>query len=236
MGEGPSLATTLPPGRRLDEPQVIEIPADAHTYRGFLEWALSGALPEKLPVMLLDGTVSLDLSVEPLQTHVAVKAELYCVLAGITKEEDLGEFYVGGVLIGNEEAGVWNNPDGVFVGWDAIKSGRVRFVVRGDDERAVEGSPDWIVEIVSDNSVKKDNVDLRAAYHRAKVREYWLIDARVDPLTFTVLLWRKNGYIEAPGGDGWVRSKVFGREFRLTRKRNRRQAWDYTLETRRDDG
>jgi len=231
-----STAATAAPGHRFGEPERIEIPPDAHTYRGFMKWALSGDLPEKLPVMFLDGIVSLDLSVEPLQTHVAVKAELYCVLAGIAKEEDLGEFYLGGVLIGNEEAGVWNNPDGVFVGWDAIESGRVRFAVRGDDERAVEGSPDWVVEIVSDGSVKKDNFDLRAAYHRAKVREYWLIDARAESISFVILLWRKAGYVAAPNNKGWVRSKVFDREFRLTRARNRRGAWRYRLETRREDG
>ena len=37
------------------------------------------------------------------------------------------------------------------------------------------------------------------------------------------------GYVKASGTDGWQASNVFGREFQLVRKRNRRGAWHYTL-------
>ena len=56
-----------------------------------------------------------------------------------------------------------------------------------------------------------------------------MIDARGPEVLFPILLWRKAGYVPAPVRDGWQRSRVFGRSFRLTRKRDRRGAWRYRL-------
>lgn len=217
------------------EPRVLEIPLEAHTYEGFREWVLSGALPEKLPVTFVDGRVILDMSEQSLDTHVVVKGAVYAALFALQAETDFGEFYPEGVLLGNADADVFNNPDGVAVLWETIEAGRVQFVVRRGAERSIEGTPDWVMEVVSDSSVKKDTKTLRAKYHRAGIPEYWLIDARGEEILFQILLWRKNGYVAAPIRDGWQKSKVFGRSFRLTRQRNRRGAWRYTLEQTRSD-
>ena len=56
-----------------------------------------------------------------------------------------------------------------------------------------------------------------------------LIDGRGPEIIFQILLWRKAGYAPAPVRDGWQRSRVFGRSFRLTRKKDRRGAWKYRL-------
>ena len=71
--------------------------------------------------------------------------------------------------------------------------------------------------------------ELRAAYHKAGVREYWIIDARGDEIDFQILHWRKTGYAAAPRKAGWQRSRVFGRSFKLTRSRDRRGGWRYVL-------
>jgi Uma2 family endonuclease len=55
---------------------------------------------------------------------------------------------------------------------------------------------------------------------RAGVPEYWLIDARGDEIDFPVLHRRKTGYAAVPQRDGWQKSKVFGRWFRLTRQKD----------------
>jgi Uma2 family endonuclease len=99
-------------------------------------------------------------------------------------------------------------------------------------EIGIEGSPDWVLEIVSAWSVEKDTRDLRRAYHAAHIREYWLIDARGEDIHFQVLHWRKSGYAAAPNKDGWSASRVFQRQFRLTRQPDRRGAWKYRLESR----
>lgn len=217
----------------IDDSNLLVIPAQAHTYHGFLKWAMSGKLPEKLRVTFLDGEVTLDMTEESLQTHVAVKGAIYSTLFPIVTEEDLGEFYTDGTLVSNEAARVSNNPDGVAVLLETIKAKRVRFVQRKGVERAIEGSPDWVLEIVSESSVQKDTKKLRAAYHRARIPEYWVIDARGDDIVFQILLWRKKGYVASPFRDGWSESKVFARHFRLTRKRNSRGAWIYALRARR---
>src|SRR5437763_16321654 len=41
--------------------------------------------------------------------------------------------------------------------------------------------------------------------------------------------WRKSGYVAAPNKDGWQRSRVFGRSFKLNRKPARQGLWKYAL-------
>ena len=43
-------------------------------------------------------------------------------------------------------------------------------------DRGCEGAPDWIIEIVSPSSRKTDYIIKNAAYSRAGVREYWIVD------------------------------------------------------------
>ena len=138
-------------------------------------------------------------------------------------------------MVTNVAANVSNNPDASFASWKGLDSGRVRLVPRkGEEDRFkdLEGTPDWVLEVVSDGSEEKDTEWLRDAYHRAGIPEYWLVDARGDEIVFQILYHRKRGYVAAPINNGWQKSRVFGREFRLTRKRTRRNLWDYTLEMR----
>jgi Uma2 family endonuclease len=86
-----------------------------------------------------------------------------------------------------------------------------------------------VLEVISDSSVVKDAELLRTAYHKAGVPEYWLIDARGESISFQILYHRKNGYAAAPVRDGWQRSRVFGRGFRLDRQRDALGLWEYTL-------
>jgi Uma2 family endonuclease len=94
------------------------------------------------------------------------------------------------------------------------------------------GTPDWVLEVVSDSSVEKDTEQLREAYHRAGIPEYWLIDAWGDKIDFTILIHRKPGYGAAQVKNNWQRSKVFGRDFCLTRKEDEFGLWEYTLALR----
>jgi Uma2 family endonuclease len=74
-----------------------------------------------------------------------------------------------------------------------------------------------VLEVVSAGSVQKDTVELRDAYWKASVKEYWLVDARLDPPSFDILRHTGKGYAAARKQKGWVRSSVFGRAFRLVR-------------------
>jgi Uma2 family endonuclease len=217
------------------DPLCLRIPTSAFTLAGFRAWATSDAFPEHVRAAFIDQEVYLDMTKEDPEAHVSPKGEITRVLLNLNREVKSGKFYADGLRVSNEAAGVSNDPDGTFVSWETLDSGRARLVPReGEQGRytELEGTPDWLMEIVSDSSVQKDTERLRAAYHRAGVREYWLIDARGDDIAFQILSWRKTGYVAAPNRDGWQRSKVFGRSFRLVRERDRRGFWEYTLEVR----
>jgi Uma2 family endonuclease len=216
-----------------DDDRVVDIPAMAHTLAGFRKWVFSDEVPEKLRVSFLRGRVTVDMSKEELYTHSLVKTAIAGTLFNVVKRTDFGDLFINGVLVTNVNADVSNNPDMVAVSWSSLASGKVRYV-ETDKERAmeIEGSPDWALEIVSPSSVTKDKRDLRQAYHEAGIREYWIVDARGAEIDFRILHWRKAGYAVVPNADGWLRSRVFGRQFRLTRKRDRRGGWRYRLASR----
>jgi Uma2 family endonuclease len=210
----------------------VHVPVSAFTLDGFRTWVTSEALPEKLRVAYLDGEVYLDMSKEEQETHAAVKAEISWVVMGLYRHTGRGKFYFDGVLVTNEDAELSTNPDATFISRESLEAGRARLVPKENRPGAyleIEGSPDWILEVVSESSVKKDLRLLRVAYHRAHVSEYWLVDARGDELVFQILYWCKAGVAAAPSKDGWQRSRVFGRSFRLERRRDDLGLWEYTL-------
>jgi len=227
-----SLAPIIIVDGPLDGQFELRIPHDIHTLAGFRKWALSDDGPEKLPVMFLGGEVYIDMGKEEIRTHSAVKTEVSMVLGILNREVDFGNLYINGVLVTNVEADVSNNPDMLAVFWESLEKKRVRYVTKRNLDMEIVGSPDWALEIVSRSSVTKDKRKLRKAYHRARIREYWIIDARRDEISFVVLYWRKSGYVAASQHDGWVHSRVFQRDFRLTRKVDRRGAWKYTLDVK----
>jgi Uma2 family endonuclease len=222
----------VPPPAAAGGRLAVKVPTSAMTLEGFRAWARSPGFPEQGRISFLDGEIFIDMSNESPETHVAVKTEATRVLASLTRELGDGKFYGDGVLLSNEKAGLSNNPDGVFFTGKSLQAERVRLVPREGEEgtyRELEGTPDWVMEVVSDSSVEKDTERLRRAYHKAGVPEYWLIDARGEQISFQILYWRKTGYAAAPVRDGWQRSRVFGRAFRLERQRDALGLWEYTL-------
>jgi Uma2 family endonuclease len=89
-----------------------------------------------------------------------------------------------------------------------------------------------VPEVLSDNSVEKDTVLLHGAYAEACIPEYWLVDAREEPLHFDIYGLTSNGYTAGSKQDGWIKSSVFGRSFRLTESRDRLGNPKYRLEVR----
>lgn len=53
------------------------------------------------------------------------------------------------------------------------------------DERGCHGAPDWIIEIVSKSTQKRDYYDKQLLYRNAGVREYWI----VNPMTKSVMVY-----------------------------------------------
>lgn len=195
------------------------VPAWVVDLDSFCRWVESDAVPEKLRVWYLKGEVWLDMSKEEVNTHVLLKGEFFAVLGTLVSAGRLGRFYPDGLFLRNDKAEVAGNPDATFASAAGLKANRVR-PIRGKKGGTVglDGSPDMVLEVVSASSVRKDTVVLRRAYWEAGVREYWLVDARQEPVTFDIFRGTAKGYSATRKHDGWLKSAVFGKSFRLIRQ------------------
>lgn len=212
----------------------IAIPPTALTLDGFRRWARLVELPNRPRFTFVDNTLMIDCTMEELETHNSVKTAVYSCVLPLNAKDDFGKIFVDGARISNDEGDVSNEPDAALVTWEALETGRARLIPREGVEGQfieIEGTPDWLMEVISKSSIRKDTVQLRAAYHKAGVGEYWLIDARGDEIDFQILLHGRAGYVAAPRHrGGWQESRNFKRLFRLKREKGRMGLWKYTLE------
>jgi Uma2 family endonuclease len=199
----------------------------------FRRWADADDFPENGRIWYLPGGVWVDMSKEQLFTHVLIKTEIASVLRPLSKADKLGVYLTDGAFLSNEEADIGGNPDCLFIANASLDANKVRLVEGMESGHVeVEGTPDMVLEVVSESSVRKDNVILREAYWKAGIREYWLVDGREKPISFEILRYTTKGYVSTRKQEGWVKSAVFGKSFRLSRGTDARGNADYTLEVR----
>lgn len=213
--------TRTTPLRVISNHLDVRIPDWVVDHASFRQWFASGEFPEEGRMAFLNGEVIFDMSFEQLYSHVRMKTVLTTILNLLVTTQELGEFFCDGVMISHLGAKVSNNPDGVFVSNASFETNQVRRVAgvsAGYIE--LEGSPDMVLEVVSDSSVKKDTLLLRDAYWQAGIQEYWLVDARSDTLQFQILKHTSKGYVLVRPAGGWLKSSVFGKSFRLVAKTN----------------
>jgi len=203
----------------------VEVPLDIRSLADFRRWAFSEDFPESGRIDYISRRIEVDMSPEDLHTHGKLKVEIVRVLAGRVRQWNLGELYTDRARVSCPEADLSVEPDVLFVSEASLDSGRVRLVPKasgGPDRYAeFEGPPDLVVEIVSDASVGKDTQRLPAAYHRAGVAEFWLVDARGENLLFQLHRRGPTAYEPAPSdAEGYQYSAVLAASYRLTRTRN----------------
>ncbi len=203
--------------------EQFEIPMDIRSLADFRAWAVSECFPERGRIDYLDGRIEVDMSPEDLYCHGKVKTELVVVLGQRIKQRGLGDLYTDSTRVSCPSAQLSVEPDLVFISEQSLSSGRVRLVSKASQEPGryieVEGPPELVVEIVSDASVKKDTQRLSAAYYKAGVDEYWLVDARKEPLVFHINRRGSSSYEPvAPDADGYQRSAVLSCGYRLHRR------------------
>ncbi len=195
----------------------VRVPQGITTHAAFLKWLRSDEAPDDIPVGWVMDDVWVELMAERAFAHNKIKTRLARVLDGLVDEHQLGVYFGDGMAYTNEAEGFTSVPDGMFVSREAVESGRVRLTggARGARDTEVVGVPDLMIEVVSDRSVDKDTAWLLAKYWAAGIPEYWVIDARKEPLKFTLYRHRKDGYSAARKADGWAASPVLGRSFRF---------------------
>jgi len=66
-------------------------------------------------------------------------------------------------------------------------------------------------------------------YATAGIPEYWIVDARKEPVRFDIMRRSSKGYESTRKSAGWVKSSVFGKSFKLTQQRDAAGNPDYRL-------
>lgn len=226
-GSATPLITLFPVG----DSHAIEIPRSAYALRGFRDWALSEDFPSRGQFTFVDGELIIEMSPEYFETHNAVKTEITAVVYTYVKNRRLGRFFSDRTLLSNEAANVSTEPDATFARFETFRSGRCQMLdsPRPGVAQELAGSPDWVLEIVSTSSMRKDKKLLLDRYFAAGIGEYWLIDALGDQIDFQILVADKNAYVPTEAVNGWLRSQVFGCSFQLLREKDEDGLWVYTL-------
>jgi len=215
----------------------IEIPY-FRSLAEFRAWATSEECPEEGRIDFIAGCIEVDMSPEDIFSHGTLKSEIVCVLASLAKTHAEGHLLTDSTRVSCPEADLSVEPDVVFISEESLDSGRVHLVPKATREPdrfiEVEGPPDLVVEIVSDSSETKDTQRLPAAYYRARVPEFWLIDARGEELFFKIHRRGEATYEPAPrDAEGFQESTAFGTWSQLCRRRNDRGRWVFELVQKR---
>ena len=214
--------------------EQIEVPMDIRSLADFRRWATSDEFPEQGRIDYIAGCIEVDMSPEDLHTHGKLKTELVIAVGQRIKQKQLGELYTDRARVSCPDGDLSVEPDLVFVSDASLDSCRVQLVPKAgaapDRYIELEGPPDLIVEIVSDASTHKDTERLPAAYHRAGVEEFWLIDARSDALLFRIHRRGPTAYEPVePDAEGYQYSPVLACHYRLDRGRNPRGRLTFDL-------
>jgi Uma2 family endonuclease len=114
----------------------------------------------------------------PITKHQRISIRLIVEISNHLREHPMGELF--------------HAPfDVVFSRYDVVEPDLI-FISNERKEiltvKNIQGSPDVIVEILSESNRKYDEVTKRALYERTGVPEYWI----VDPVADTVRIFRRN--------------------------------------------
>jgi Uma2 family endonuclease len=226
-------AVVLQGGERYYQEAAVNIPEWVVDLASFRRWYHSGDFPEEGRIDYIQGAVWVDMSMEQVFSHVQVKTAITSVLYGVAQTGDLGLYLNDGLRLSNVGADLSAEPDGTFISNEGMEDANIQ-LIEGKEEgyTEVEGIPDMVLEIVSKSSVTKDSERLFKAYWDAGIKEYWLVDVRGERLSFAIFHHAPKGYVATRKKDGWLKSQVFGKSFRLTRQVDRFGNPRYTLEVR----
>jgi Uma2 family endonuclease len=210
------------------------IPGWVGDLKSFVTWAASPEFPPVGRYSFICGQIRVDLSPEQLFVHNRLKLRITTSLDTLVSSLGLGYVFTDRARLRNKAAALSVEPDVSFVSFSSRASGRAAFRECGESGYdLIDGSPELVVEVVSDSSVAKDTVDLRLAYYEAGIREYWLVDGRGDRVSFNLLRRGSKKFVETePQAGGWLKSVVLGHSFRITQLIDRLGNPQYTLELR----
>jgi len=172
----------------------IATPLPRVTFEAWLDAGGEGPLTE-----WVDGEVIVHMAASVL--HQRLVSFLDRLLGFFATIGGLGEVLIAPAAMRATPDGAGREPDLMFV------AAHRREIVT---DRWVEGPPDLVVEIVSDDSVARDRDEKYSEYEAAGIREYWIIDPRPNRRRADFFVLDDNGrYQPVPvGADAIYRSAV----------------------------
>jgi Uma2 family endonuclease len=132
------------------------------SYEEFLQWA-----GEDTHAEWVDGEVIIHMP--PKEIHQITLGYLYELMSLFVRLFSLGRVIVAPFEMKAKRSGSSREPDLLFVAKENLE--------RLTDEK-LTGPADLIVEVISEDSVRRDRDDKFREYGEAGVREYWIIDPR----------------------------------------------------------
>ncbi len=126
------------------------------------------------PCELIDGKIY-DMSPSPFIRHQDISGELFYEIKSYIKRN-------GG------KCRVFAAPTDVKLSDDTVVVPDIFVVCNPEnfDEQKYNGAPDWVIEIISPNSMNRDRYDKCALCRSAGVKEYWVI----DPLHSKIMVYK----------------------------------------------
>ncbi len=145
------------------------------TYEDYLK------TPEDKRYELING--ELIMTPSPTPYHQRVSRKLEFILESFITKNNPGEIFYApcDVYLDNENV---VQPDILFISKD-------RLDIIG--KKNIQGAPDLVVEIISENSVYRDMVQKKRLYARFGVKEYWIVIPEEKEVEVYIL--KGNGYL-----------------------------------------
>ena len=104
----------------------------------------------------------------PTIRHQRIVANLLVLINDFLREHPLGEVFVAPVdVIFSEQDDDVAEPDLIY-----LSKEKANIV----SKRGIEGAPDWLIEVTSPSTVKRDFTLKRKLYQKYGVRLYWILD------------------------------------------------------------
>lgn len=148
-------------------------------------------LPEGPPYYELEDGELIEM-VRPHGQHQVLIGELYASLSAHARRERLGKVW--------PEVAVYLTPRHIYI--PDLSFLLTENLGRFDDDVAIQGPPDLVIEVTSRSTASRDKAQKLRAYHRAGVLWYWLVET--ESLLITEYRHTPDGYLVnqiVPSGD-----------------------------------
>ncbi|MEJ5251627.1 MAG: Uma2 family endonuclease [Armatimonadota bacterium] len=163
------------------------------SYERFLQWA-----DEDVHAEWVDGEVIVFMP--PKERHQDLVGFLTTLLNTYVGAFDLGTVVLAPFEMRLSPSGPSREPDILFISAENLH--------RLTEER-VEGAADLVIEVVSQDSVRRDRQQKFAEYQSFGVREYWLVDSQTPEGRAEAFILNEQGVYEPiPVEDGAIHSRV----------------------------